>query len=83
LGRPRLLRLAGPDVANALEALSLLAPTTKAPPARGPDRIANLRAGRTCYDHLAGAPGVALAETLVARGALKIAGPDCELTAAG
>lgn len=83
VGRQRLLRLAGPDVANALEALSLLAPTTKPPPARGPDRIANLRAGRTCYDHLAGALGVALADALVTRGALELAGPEYELTEAG
>ena len=82
-GRQRLLRLAGPDVAHALEALSLVAPTTKAPPTRGPDRGANLRAGRTCYDHLAGALGVALTEALVGRGVLAPAGPDYELSETG
>jgi DNA-binding transcriptional ArsR family regulator len=82
-GRQRLLRLAGPDVAQALEALSLVAPTTKPRPLRGPDRIANLRAGRTCYDHLAGALGVELTDALVARGGLELAGPDYALTATG
>jgi DNA-binding transcriptional ArsR family regulator len=82
-GRQRLLRLAGPNVAHALEALSLIAPTTKARPLRGPDRIANLRAGRTCYDHLAGALGVALTEALVARGGLDLAGTQFTLTPAG
>jgi DNA-binding transcriptional ArsR family regulator len=82
-GRQRLLRLAGPDVAQALEALSLVAPTTKPRPLRGPDRIANLRAGRTCYDHLAGALGVELTEALVARGGLELVGPDFALTATG
>jgi DNA-binding transcriptional ArsR family regulator len=82
-GRQRLLRLAGPDVAQALEALSLVAPPTKPRPLRGPDRIANLRAGRTCYDHLAGALGVELTEALMARGGLELAGPDFALTATG
>jgi len=82
-GRQRLLRLAGPDVAHALEALSLVAPATKAPPTRGPDRSTNLRAGRTCYDHLAGALGVALTDALVTRGALELAGRDYELSETG
>lgn len=82
-GRHRLVRLADHTVARALEALSVVAPTTKAPPTRRGDRVARLRAGRTCYDHLAGALGVALTEGLVASDALSPAGPDYKLTATG
>ena len=62
-GRHRYYRLANGDVANALEALGAIA--TKQPPARAlsPERAA-LRAARTCYDHLAGALAVALAEKM-------------------
>ena len=61
-GKHRYYRLAGPAVAAALEKLSLLAGEARAPfvpAAPGP-----LRAARTCYDHLAGALGVALYDRL-------------------
>ncbi len=62
-GRHRYYRLASGDVANALEALGVIA--TGRPPARAlsPERAA-LRAARTCYDHLAGALAVALTEKM-------------------
>jgi DNA-binding transcriptional ArsR family regulator len=62
-GRHRYYRLASADVAHALEALGAIA--TARPPARSvlPGR-ARLRAARACYDHLAGAVAVALAESL-------------------
>lgn len=66
-GRSTLVRLTGPPVAEALESLGRLS----APPApvglRAVTRMEALRRARTCYDHLAGALGVALADRLVDR----------------
>jgi DNA-binding transcriptional ArsR family regulator len=57
-GKHRYYSLEGPNVANALEGLSVLAggPRDKFVP-NTPSR---LRAARTCYDHMAGALGVLL-----------------------
>ena len=57
-GKHRFYSLAGPDVARALEELSVLAgrPRDKFVP-RAPSR---LRLARTCYDHMAGTVGVLL-----------------------
>jgi DNA-binding transcriptional ArsR family regulator len=60
-GKHRYYSLEGPRVAEALEALSVLAGGTRgsvAPPT--PSTPDGLRAARTCYDHIAGALGVAL-----------------------
>ncbi|UCH38575.1 MAG: winged helix-turn-helix transcriptional regulator [Gammaproteobacteria bacterium] len=61
-GRHRFFRLAGVDVAEALEALLVLATQRIERP--GIKRIKNdpLRNARTCYDHLAGNFGVGLIE---------------------
>src|ERR1700691_3987020 len=55
-GKHRFYSLEGPDVASALEGLSVLAgsPRNKFVPTT-PSR---LRAARTCYDHMAGPGGV-------------------------
>jgi DNA-binding transcriptional ArsR family regulator len=63
-GRHRYYGLAGEQVVHAVEALSALAPDA---PVRGlKDSVVSdtLRAGRTCYDHLAGQLGVAVADAL-------------------
>ncbi|CAO3447020.1 ArsR/SmtB family transcription factor [Azospirillum largimobile] len=63
-GRHRYYRLASPDIAQAME--SLMAVATAGPRrhrAPGPKDEA-LRAARTCYDHLAGRLGTALADRL-------------------
>ncbi|MDR3662227.1 MAG: winged helix-turn-helix domain-containing protein [Mycobacterium sp.] len=65
-GRHRYLRLAGRDVAEAVEALGALS-KTMLPPGRtlaAGTRDTALRAGRTCYRHLAGTLGVDLLEAL-------------------
>ncbi len=84
-GKNRFYSLRGPDVASALEGLSVLAglrrdrfvPTT-------PSR---LRTARTCYDHLAGAVGVGLHDRLEALGWLSggsdARGGDYDLTPEG
>jgi DNA-binding transcriptional ArsR family regulator len=74
-GRHRYHRLASPAVARMLESIMQVAADT-APPRRkafvGPRDLA-LRAARTCYDHLAGHLGVALADALVANGQIELA----------
>jgi len=59
-GKHRYYSLEGPKVAKLLEALSVLAGGSRHPFGTGTPR--GLRAARTCYDHVAGALGVALLE---------------------
>lgn len=68
-GRHRYYRLAGPEVAAALESLATLAVTPGRSRTRSPASEA-LRQGRTCYDHLAGELGVALARGLEGHGVI-------------
>jgi DNA-binding transcriptional ArsR family regulator len=69
-GRHRYYSLAGPDVADLVEALARLAPAAPIRSLRQGTRARALRAGRTCYDHLAGELGVAITHAAVRRGAL-------------
>jgi DNA-binding transcriptional ArsR family regulator len=66
-GRWRYYRLAGEDVGYAVEALAVVAPAVAASSnGYGPDPAARrLKDARTCYSHLAGRLGVALADALV------------------
>jgi DNA-binding transcriptional ArsR family regulator len=74
-GRHRYHRLASPAVARMLEGImQVAAGRTSATPRRlvtGP-RDAALRYARSCYDHLAGRLGVALADALVAAGHVEL-----------
>lgn len=63
-GRHRYFRLAQPAVAEALEALSTIAPTRSIHSLREATVADALRYARTCYDHLAGRLGVELAAAL-------------------
>lgn len=65
-GRHRYLRLATPDVAEAIETLGALSGTMLAPrrTLSASTRDTALRDGRTCYHHLAGRLGVAVREGL-------------------
>jgi DNA-binding transcriptional ArsR family regulator len=65
-GRQRHYRLAGEEVAQALEALAALKPPT--PVLAAPAVPEGLRFARTCYDHLAGTLGVAVREALTGAG---------------
>jgi DNA-binding transcriptional ArsR family regulator len=69
-GRHRYYRLAGPEVAQALEALSLVARPQRTATLRESVVAETLRAGRTCYDHLAGRLGVGITGALLERGAI-------------
>ncbi len=73
-GRHRYHRLASADVARVLEGLMQLAANGTPAPRRvatGP-RDPAMRLARTCYDHLAGRLAVAIAEKLVAEGAVDL-----------
>jgi DNA-binding transcriptional ArsR family regulator len=67
-GRHRYYRLAGPEVAAAIEALAQLSPATPVRSLRESRDAAALAHARTCYDHLAGRAGVAQRQARVAPG---------------
>jgi DNA-binding transcriptional ArsR family regulator len=66
-GRNRYFELAGAGVAEALEGLSRIAPERPVRSLKDATRGELLREARTCYDHLAGRLGVALARALEQR----------------
>src|SRR5438045_3448707 len=70
-GRHRYFRLADPAVAQALEALAVIAPAKPVRSLRDANRVDGIRAARTCYDHLAGALGVSLLESLCREGIVR------------
>jgi DNA-binding transcriptional ArsR family regulator len=63
-GRHRYYRLVGPEVAAAIEAIAGIAPERPASSLKQARIGSELQAARTCYDHLAGALGVALLDAL-------------------
>jgi DNA-binding transcriptional ArsR family regulator len=69
-GRHRYYRVGDPAVAAAIEALALVAPQPPVRSLREATRSELLREARTCYDHLAGRVGVALARSLERDGTL-------------
>ncbi len=72
-GRHRYYRIAGPEVATALESLSHVAPPRPVRTLRESGHARALGFARTCYDHLAGRCGVALHDALLERGWLSTA----------
>jgi DNA-binding transcriptional ArsR family regulator len=83
-GRYRYYRIASPLVARMLESIIAVA-AIDVPPRYQPRSIRNdaLRFARTCYDHLAGQVGVAIADALVANGHIVLTEDGGELTSAG
>jgi DNA-binding transcriptional ArsR family regulator len=73
-GRHRYYRLSGPEVGRLIETMAALAPATEIRSLREGTRARALREARTCYDHIAGRLGVAVMQSLLARGL--IAGGD-------
>jgi len=67
-GKHRFYSLEGPDVANALEGLSVLAGAGGSREKFVPSTPSALRAARTCYDHMAGVAGVSLHDRFKALG---------------
>ena len=82
-GRHRYYRLAGPQVAGALEALAGLTPPPAAPGLFEREVLSGLRFARTCYGHLAGRLGVALRDHLLEMNLIRAAGIEHEVTLAG
>jgi DNA-binding transcriptional ArsR family regulator len=89
-GRHRYYRLAGADVAHAIEAVGSIA--TRAPiavakangAARRPAPDSDIRRARTCYDHLAGLLAVELATKLETSNVIRASGErEYELGSAG
>jgi DNA-binding transcriptional ArsR family regulator len=79
-GRHRYFRLAGAEVAHALEALGAVATVKPATSAVRPLANEALYAARTCYDHLAGRIAVELAKRLEEANAIRPRGEhDYEL----
>ena len=83
-GRLRLYQLASADVAEAIEALSVLAPAIPVKSLRQSRAADALREARACYDHLAGRLGVLLHDELLRQRMIQPAGArDYELTRKG
>ena len=81
-GRHRYFRLSSPLIGHMLESVlavaGSVAPTP--PPWRGGEA---LRTARTCYDHLAGRLGVAVADSLSSAGHLVLSADGGEVTPSG
>ena len=77
-------RIASPLVARMLESIKAVA-AIELPPRHQPRsaRDEALRFGRTCYDHLAGTVGVAIADALAAKGYVVLGDDGGEVTDAG
>lgn len=87
-GRHRYYQLAGPEVAEALEALARICPAAPVRSLRQSAAADSMRMARLCYDHLAGAVGVALLDSMLDSGWLVTAaelpqGHDLEVTPLG
>jgi DNA-binding transcriptional ArsR family regulator len=79
-GRHRYYSLAEPAIAAAIESLAVISPRRPASSLKQARIGSDLQAARTCYDHLAGALGVALFDALLERRMLT---PELEPTRSG
>jgi DNA-binding transcriptional ArsR family regulator len=81
-GRHRYHRLNSPDVAKLLEGIMQLSTRPHSLAQRkhitGP-KEADMRRARTCYDHIAGRLGVAIADTLLEQGAVSFDGDSAQV----
>jgi DNA-binding transcriptional ArsR family regulator len=83
IGRHRYYTLASDEVARSLEVLGALA-TPEAPRTlSASDRLARIRAARTCWDHIAGVLGTRLRVGLIEREFLHARGDDAVVTQHG
>jgi DNA-binding transcriptional ArsR family regulator len=71
-GRHRYFRLAGPEVGALIEAVARVAPPQPVRSLRQGTRAEAIRYARSCYDHLAGRLGVAVADALEEDGPRKL-----------
>jgi DNA-binding transcriptional ArsR family regulator len=82
-GRHRYYRLAGPDVAAAIEAMGTLCNAIRPIQAPADGSTVPIRIARTCYDHLAGKVAVQVCESLQERKLLMPVDETFQLTARG
>jgi DNA-binding transcriptional ArsR family regulator len=82
-GRHRYHRLATAQVAGLLESLMQIAASAPLRTTRTGPRDEQMRLARTCYDHIAGRLGVALADALIARGWVEVEDDAALVTAEG
>jgi DNA-binding transcriptional ArsR family regulator len=83
-GRHRYYRLASPLIGQMLESIMVVAGAQIMLRPPRPSRLdAEMRMARTCYDHVAGRLGVALADTLLGRGHVAFLEDGGEVTKAG
>jgi DNA-binding transcriptional ArsR family regulator len=82
--RNRYYRIASPLVARMLEGIKAVA-AIEVPPRYQPRSLQDdrLRHARTCYDHLAGHLGVAIADALAAKGCVVLSEDGGEVTESG
>lgn len=82
-GRHRYHRLASPAVARMLESIMQVAADARPRPVVTGPRDKALRTARTCYDHLAGHLGVALADSMIAHQQIELTADAGIVTASG
>jgi DNA-binding transcriptional ArsR family regulator len=82
-GRHRYYRLAGQEIAETLESVLALSKPPEIRSLRQSSQLKALKAGRTCYDHLAGEIGVKVTESLVKNGHLEKMDRDFTVTGKG
>jgi DNA-binding transcriptional ArsR family regulator len=82
-GRHRYYRLAGPEIAETLEPLVLIAGHRPVPARGRSPELETLREARMCYDHLAGRLGVAIADSLLRQRQIEPVGRDFRVTGRG
>lgn len=82
-GRHRYYRIASPLVGSMLESIMTVA-AVQLPARRATSRIDEaMRNARTCYDHVAGRLGVAIADAMIARGLVVLDDDGGVVTASG
>src|SRR5436190_5039606 len=82
-GRHNYFALAGPDVAEVLEQLAVMAERAGHLRTRPGPKDPAMRRARVCYDHLAGDAGVAMLDSLIAAGRIADHDGALALTEAG
>lgn len=69
-GRHRYFQIANTEVAQAIEMLTVIAPSAQVNSLKDFSRSEKIQIARTCYDHLAGKLGVLLTEAFLEKGYL-------------
>jgi DNA-binding transcriptional ArsR family regulator len=82
-GRHRSYRLAGPEVASAIEALQRIAPRQTVRSLRAANSAQEHSYARFCYDHLAGRLAIELVDAMTAAGLMTLVGEQFELSKQG